>query len=132
MKRFVLLTCVVLFGVLWIAAYSVVSLRSEQSTSIIPKIDAHYLPGQVAPSNLTCVVHFPDFQRKYCDFNNEPISVVIQNKRIIRTSIYVYDSGLTVGDMLTAWGAPIKASFTEIGTAALYWDDHSTYVLTGQ
>ena len=127
MKRFILLPAVILSSILLTTSYFVVAnAQAKFQMPSVPVPAGGIMPGQQVPHDVSCITYAPDYDHRYC--TRDDVWLVIEGGRISKSAIFTYHSGLRLGDLITAWGEPIGADYTERDAVSIYWTDRYAFV----
>jgi len=130
MRRFVVVPCIVVVCVVALGlGYVLVEAQSRPFVSRMPNLDTRLLPGNSAPFGLDCAVVHQEIGNEFCDLGN--IYLIINGGQITDTFIGTYGTGLTIGDMMNAWGRPIGADYNPY-SVSIYWSDRYAHVYIGE
>ena len=129
MKRSIVMPGAVLLIVVLLSLSFTLQSRKVQASLNVPKLPENLTLGQFMPPETPCYRAASELGQSYCHPDKD-IDIVIQNGRIVRAYIFTYPSGITIGQLITAWGEPVGSEYDSIGATTVYWPDHYAYVTT--
>ena len=130
MKTFTLIPALII----WLSLISLLSLVLHFSAGAAPAIvtpAAALMPGQpLTPNKLNCNYSWPGYPILFCTAPDSTF-VILEAGHVTSTSVIVYGSGLSAGDLIAAWGNPDAAHPDSQRDTTLYWQDKSAFVFMG-
>src|SRR5438094_920765 len=103
MKRFIVMPGVVLLVVVLLSLSFTLQTRKVQASLNLPRLPESLIPGQFMPPGTPCYRGRSDLGQSYCHPEKD-IDIVIKDGRIVRAYMFTYPSGITIGQLIIAWG----------------------------
>ena len=98
MKRFIVVPCVVLLGA---AGRAVVNSQAAPELPAVLAVSPDLMPGNPTPPG--CIYYVPEEVKiRYCYL--EDLDLIVSNGLIKHTNVFTYQTGLTMGALMTRWG----------------------------
>ena len=124
MKRFIVMPCVGLLVLLGAAGRMVVNSQAAPELPAMLAVSPDLMPGNPPPPG--CVYYVPEgVKTRYCYLGD--LDLIVANGLIKHTDVFTYQTGLTVGILMTHWGTPSGMRYESDITISLYWPGRYAY-----
>jgi hypothetical protein len=95
----------------------------------IPVLEPAMMPDQPAPTGGLCQYQAPEVVCEY-RHGNSAVYFTLADPTIQQAYLFTYASGLTIGDLILAWGEPQGIAYLPYQAIYVYWPERSAFILT--
>jgi hypothetical protein len=128
MKTFQLVALLIFTGVCIFLSTLIGWLMTEPVNPPSVNMPAELLPGNPLPAHTACIPTY-SYAEQYCWSGDVYFQYDMEAGEITHSSIYLYDQGVTVGELVIAWGSPSGYRRDGADFINVYWADRYVYVI---